>query len=289
MFYAFVAFCGHVYFLWLTWPSRANKSFPYHVKTNHIGIASNDDDGADYPRHAYEPTAPDATIIIPLSRRTEELVSSASGIYNPGFVRDVEYLRNNGPTSIPQQCFPSKGVHRRLPSPTNGPPTFTNSRLYGNDMLNDDEDDEISTGTTNIDNESGITKRDSTETIDKRISSFDSGDASGIRNEFPSRHSSQDNDSGHLSLEASASPNSNEVSTTPTDGSLQQQEVNKPTSPPPLAPALKENPFKIASKAPNKIILDPIQLPNLHNGSTSNITALTNVPRHLFAIKKTSQ
>lgn len=288
MFYAFVAFCGHVYFLWLTWPSRANKSFPYHVKTNHIGIASNDDDGADYPRHAYEPTAPDATIIIPLSRRTEELVSSAGGLYNPGFVRDVDYFRNNGPLSIPQQCFPSKNVHRRLPSPTNGPPTFTNSRLYGNDMLNDDEDDDISTG-TNMETESGITKIDSTETVDKRISSFDSGEVqSGIRNEFPSRHSSQDNDSGHLSLEASASPNSNEVSTTPTDNSLQHPEpINKPTSPPPLASAAKDNPFKITSKAPNKIILDPIQLPNLQNGSA--IAPLTNVPRHLFAVKKSSQ
>lgn len=290
MFYAFVALCGHIYFLWLTWPSRANKSFPYHVKTNHIGIASNDDDGADYPRHAYEPTAPDATIIIPLSRRTEELVTSASGIYNPGFVRDVDYFRNNGPNSIPQQCFPSKSIHRRLPSPTNGPPTFTNNRLYGNDMLNDDEEDDISVGTSRG-TESIITKRESTGTIDKRISSFDSAEApSVIRNDFPSRHSSQDNDSGHLSLEASASPNSNEISTTPTDGSLQQPEpTHTPMSPPPLASAFKENPFKITSKPPNKIILDPIQLPSLQNGSASTITALTNVPRHLFAVKKTSQ
>lgn len=285
-----MAFCGHVYFLWLTWPSRANKSFPYHVKTNHIGIASNDDDGADYPRHAYEPTAPDATIIIPLSRRTEELVSSAGGIYNPSFVRDVEYFRNNGPLSIPQQCFPTKSVHRRLPSPTNGPPTFTNNRLYGNDMLNDDEDDDISIG-SNAETESVITKRDSTETVDKRLSSFDSVEAqAGIRNQFPSRHSSQDNDSGHLSLEASASPNSNEISTTPTDNSLQQpDQQHKPTSPPPLAPVLKDNPFKINSKAPNKIILDPIQLPHLQNGSASTITSFTNVPRHLFAVKKSSQ
>lgn len=286
--YAIVAFCGHAYFLWLTWPSRANKSFPYHVKTNHIGIASNDDDGADYPRHAYEPAVPDATIIIPLSRRTEELMTtSGTGIYNPGFVRDVEYFRNNGPMSIPQQCFPSKNIHRRLPSPTNGPPTLTNSKLYGNDTLNDDDD---SSG-AEMETESRITKIDSTETMDKRMSSFESvegGAPIGIRNEFPSRHSSQDNDSGHLSLEASASPNSNEISTTPTDGSLQPQE--KPTSPPPLAPIFKDNPFKVHTKAPNKIILDPIQLPNnLHNGPASTVTALTNVPRHLFAVKKSGQ
>lgn len=66
---------------WITWPSRANKSFPYHVKTNHIGIASEDDDGADYPRHTYEPTHVDQNIIIPLSRRTEELINGIYGNY----------------------------------------------------------------------------------------------------------------------------------------------------------------------------------------------------------------
>lgn len=291
MVYALMAFSGHAYFLWLTWPSRANKSFPYHVKTNHIGIASNDDDGADYPRHAYEPTAP-ATIIIPLSRRTEEFVTSGGGVYNAGFVRDNEYFRNNGPTSIPQQCFPSKSIHHRLPSPTLGPPTLSN-RLYGNDLLNDDDDDDSSG--TNIETESGITKRDSTETIEKRLSSFESVNCvdapAGTRNEFQSRHSSQDNDSGHLSLEASASPNSNEISTTPVDGSLQQQEpLEKPTSPPPLAPILKDNPFKVQTKTQNKIILDPIQLPNnLQNGSANTVTSLANVPIHLFAVKKSGQ
>lgn len=284
MVYAWTAFIGHAYFLWLTWPSRANKSFPYHVKTNHIGIASNDDDGADYPRHTYEPAAPDATIIIPLSRRTEEYVSN--GVYNAGFVRDVEYLRNSGPMSVPQQCFPSKNIHRRLPSPTDGPPTLINSKLYGTDTLNDDDDDSEA--------ESGISKRDSTETVDKRMSSFESVEAeagNALRNGFPSAHSSQDNDSGHLSLEASASPNSNEASTTPTDGSLQPQD--KPMSPPPLAPILKDNPFKVTSKAPNKIILDPIQLPNnFMNGSAGTPTptsAHANVPRHLFTVKKTVQ
>lgn len=288
MVYALVAFIGHTYFLWLTWPSRANKSFPYHVKTNHIGIASDDDDGADYPRHTYEPAVPDASIIIPLSRRTEEFVTS--GIYNPGFVRDVDYFRNSGPISMPQQCFPTKNIHHRLPSPTNGPPTLINSKLYGNDTLNDDDDDESSNGDT----ESGISKQHSTETVNKRLSSFESVNGEAVneaRNEFPSRHSSQDNDSGHLSLEASASPNSNDASTTPTDGSLQPQEpLEKPTSPPPLAPILKDNPFKVNSKAPNKIILDPIKLPtNLITGGVSTNPTLSNVPRHLFTIKKSGQ
>lgn len=291
MVYAILAFSGHAYFLWLTWPSRANKSFPYHVKTNHIGIASNDDDGADYPRHTYEPALPDASIIIPLSRRTEEFITNGTGVYNHGFVRDVDYFRNSGPMSIPQQCFPSKSVHHRLPSPTNGPPTLTNSKLYGNDTLNDDDDDD----STILETESGITERDSTDTIKKQMSSFESAEGeapSGLRiNEFPSRHSSQDNDSGHLSLEASSSPRSNDASNTPTDGSLQPQEpLNKPTSPPPpLAPILKDNPFKAHSKAPNKIILDPIQLPNnLQNGSAGINAAPSNVPRHLFAVKKSA-
>ncbi|XP_055304371.1 transmembrane protein 145-like isoform X2 [Sitodiplosis mosellana] len=79
--FAMLAFMGHSTFLWITWPSRANKSFPYHVKTNHIGIASEDDDGADYPRHTYEPTHVDQNIIIPLSRRTEELINGIYGQY----------------------------------------------------------------------------------------------------------------------------------------------------------------------------------------------------------------
>ncbi|XP_058065415.1 transmembrane protein 145-like [Anopheles bellator] len=51
-----VAFAGHLAFLWLTWPSRANKSFPYHVRTNHVGVSLGEDDEATYPKHTYEPT-----------------------------------------------------------------------------------------------------------------------------------------------------------------------------------------------------------------------------------------
>lgn len=290
MVYAIVAFSGHTYFLWLTWPSRANKSFPYHVKTNHIGIASNEDDGADYPRHAYEPTPPDATIIIPLSRRTEEFVTGVhggvnGGVYNPAFVKDVEYLRsvtNSGPISVPQQCFPSKNIHKRLPSPTNGPPTLTNSKIYGHDVLNDDDDDDDSSGTI-LDTESGFSKQNSLDTIARRNSSFESGE----NGPGTSRHSSQDNDSGHLSLSAS-SPNSNEVSLQQTETTTEQnsQRIN---SPPPLAPVLKDNPFKVGrSQNPNKIILDPIKLPNDLTAviGENSITSHPNVPRHLFAVKK---
>lgn len=51
------------------------------MRTNHVGIASEDDDGADYPRHTYEPTHVDQNIIIPLSRRTEELINGIYGNY----------------------------------------------------------------------------------------------------------------------------------------------------------------------------------------------------------------
>lgn len=286
--FAIVAFGGHAAFLWLTWPSRANKSFPYHVKTNHIGIiASRDDDGADYPRHTYEPAVPDASIIIPLSRRTEEFING--GIYNPAFVRDPDYFRSsNAPLSHVHECLPTPSLRTRLPSPSHGPPTLTNNattlRLFGQDQLNNDNDND-SIDTT-IETESGITKQNSAETMENRMSSFESEDNNGGPRSGASRHSSFDNDSGHLSLEVTGSPNSNDTPTTPQEESLiNQQEPEKPTSPPPLVPILKDNPFKVSTnKAPNKILLEPIQLP-IHN----NLILNSNVPRHLFTVKKTNQ
>lgn len=282
--FAIVAFIGHAAFLWLTWPSRANKSFPYHVKTNHIGIASNEDDGADYPRHTYEPASalPDATIIIPLSRRTEEFVtthnSNGTGIYNAGFVRDVDYYRSHAPTSIPQQCMPSQRIHTRLPSPTHDMPSLTNDRLYGKDTLNNNDDDDES---DIIEVESASPKH-STENVNNRMSSFESEDSAvvtgsggekvprgGSENAFRNNSATQDNDSGHLSLEATSSPNSNGNASTPQSNSIENSKSNDN-----LPQILKDNPFKV--KPPNKIILDPIKLPNTHPG----------VPRHLFTVKK---
>lgn len=272
--FALVAFCGHAAFLFISFPSRANKSFPYHVKTNHIGIASNDDDGADYPRHTYEPGIPDATIIIPLSRRTEEFVTTHNnnnaGIYNAGFVRDVDhYYRSHAPASIPQQCLPSRNIHARLPSPTHDLPSITNDRLFGKDTLSngdDDEDDSL---------------KHSTETVNNRMSSFESEDSAvvtgsaekaGRENVPRNKSASQDNDSGHLSLEATSSPNSNGAVSTPQSNSLENSK-----SADDLPQILKENPFKV--KPPNKIILDPIKLPE-------TLVAHSGVPRHLFTVKK---
>lgn len=63
-----LAFGGHAGFLWLTWPSRANKSFPYHIRTNHVGVMLNTNGELDYPRHTYEPSVGEQNVIIPLSR-----------------------------------------------------------------------------------------------------------------------------------------------------------------------------------------------------------------------------
>uniref|UniRef100_A0A1B0D2C2 Uncharacterized protein n=1 Tax=Phlebotomus papatasi TaxID=29031 RepID=A0A1B0D2C2_PHLPP len=92
-----VAFGGHAAFLWLTWPSRANRSFPYHVRTNHVGVA-NTDDGVDYPRHPYEPSGMqhEQNIIIPLSRRTEELIN---GVYSQYIIERELYGSNSNPIS----------------------------------------------------------------------------------------------------------------------------------------------------------------------------------------------
>ncbi|KAG5677803.1 hypothetical protein PVAND_007531 [Polypedilum vanderplanki] len=288
MAFAFVNFSGFCVFLWITWPSRANKSFPYHVKTNHIGIANSDDDGSDYPRHTYEPSSrvPDASIIIPLSRRTEEFVTSTTGIYNAGFVRDYMRTTSHAPHSIPQQCMISQSIHHRLPSPTHEPPplmSITNDRLYGKDTLNNDDDDDDDSDT--LETESGIVKH-SADNVNNRMSSFESEES--VANETGRRQISQDNDSGHLSLEASTSPNSNENSSTPLNDSL---ESNKQNSPDNLPAILKDNTFKV--KAPNKILLDPIKLPSLMNtlNNTTNIipSSNTEVPRHLFTVKKSDQ
>ncbi|KAL3886682.1 hypothetical protein ACJMK2_026661 [Sinanodonta woodiana] len=44
---AFVAFCGHAFFLILTRPSAANKNFPYHVRTTQIGMMVESEQNAD--------------------------------------------------------------------------------------------------------------------------------------------------------------------------------------------------------------------------------------------------
>ncbi|KAI5640458.1 rhodopsin-like GPCR transmembrane domain-containing protein [Phthorimaea operculella] len=76
----FITFSGHIMFLLLTLPVFANKNFPYHVRTTQIGVmevtgaASLDRFGpnAYHPSHGGVPQ----TVIIPLTRRTEELIGN---------------------------------------------------------------------------------------------------------------------------------------------------------------------------------------------------------------------
>ncbi|KAJ8957962.1 hypothetical protein NQ318_001962 [Aromia moschata] len=77
----FITFGGHLMFLILTMPSVANKNFPYHVRTTQIGVMEMAGNGTgnynidQFSHHVYEPTTTiqEETVIIPLTKRTEEI------------------------------------------------------------------------------------------------------------------------------------------------------------------------------------------------------------------------
>ncbi|KAJ0182943.1 hypothetical protein K1T71_000919 [Dendrolimus kikuchii] len=75
----FITFSGHIMFLMLTLPVFANKNFPYHVRTTQIGVmeVTGNPDLDSFGHNAYHPSngAPQ-TVIIPLTRRTEELIGN---------------------------------------------------------------------------------------------------------------------------------------------------------------------------------------------------------------------
>ncbi|KAJ8978794.1 hypothetical protein NQ317_015518 [Molorchus minor] len=80
----FITFGGHLMFLILTMPSVANKNFPYHVRTSQIGIMETMGNTGtstmeQFGHHVYEPTTTirEQTVIIPLTKRTEELLKKA--------------------------------------------------------------------------------------------------------------------------------------------------------------------------------------------------------------------
>ncbi|XP_038219824.1 transmembrane protein 145-like [Zerene cesonia] len=80
----FITFCGHVMFLLLTLPVFANKNFPYHVRTTQIGVMEVTSNPAldGFGPNAYHPSTGAAqTVIIPLTRRTEELIGNMYNQY----------------------------------------------------------------------------------------------------------------------------------------------------------------------------------------------------------------
>ncbi|XP_049883728.1 uncharacterized protein LOC126379135 [Pectinophora gossypiella] len=93
----FITFSGHIMFLLLTLPVFANKNFPYHVRTTQIGVmevtGNNALDG--FGHNAYHPTngAPQ-TVIIPLTRRTEELIGN---MYNQYMASAPLAIENEAP------------------------------------------------------------------------------------------------------------------------------------------------------------------------------------------------
>lgn len=240
------AFVGHMAFLWLTWPSRANKSFPYHVRTNHIGIAAPGNDGLDYPHHAYEPEPPhhEEGIIIPLSRRTEELIS---GVYNQ-YIIEREIYGNNRMNPISHISFPVPA------SAALAPRTSLQSsegegglELQKAQRLQVDGSYQMNSGY--FDNHNQV----------------DSGHPS-IENNTPETSPASPENSGQKNT-----TRADQSSQTPTPSETKEDVTG-------TAEEVKNNPFlAVGQRAPHRVILEPLEHP-VPAGSSS-------VPRHLFAAK----
>lgn len=206
---------------WITWPSRANKSFPYHVKTNHIGIASQEDDGADYPRHTYEPSHADQNIIIPLSRRTEELIN---GIYG-SYMYDQPRSGSNAHS------------HASFPEDPNAPSDILSSKQLQEEMYRADMERRFSAYYEKTNNGDASQPQSCTMVPDYG-----------------------ENDSGHLSLEQSGSP-SNNTTKSISDGSPSPVKETALNGQRAASAGVKQNQFvsEDPKPAPNKILLEPIE------------------------------
>ncbi|CAB3233786.1 unnamed protein product [Arctia plantaginis] len=102
----FISFSGHIMFLILTLPVFANKNFPYHVRTTQIGVMEVTGNSAldGFGPNAYHPTnAPPQTVIIPLTRRTEELIGN---MYS-------QYIASAPPLSIEDQLPKLNGFSKK--------------------------------------------------------------------------------------------------------------------------------------------------------------------------------
>lgn len=227
---------------------------------------------------------------------------------------------------MPHECMPSQRLHTRLPSPLHLPHPIPNrNRTFGNpDTLNHDNESLPNSPLPPADLEHQTrTSGDGSDLKTHRSVSVPSLKNNQAPTSDPQLNirqnstNSMDNDSGHLSLEASGSPHSNDTPTTSTPlktliNSLTAQQLEqeiaeerkaaelesvKEPKPDDLPAILKDNPFKvsnIAKHAPNKIILEPISHPihsnlSLDNCDSNNNSTTNVVPRHLFTIKKPSQ
>lgn len=211
---------------YLTWPSRANKSFPYHVRTNHVGIASEEDDGADYPRHTYEPSSTiDQNVIIPLSKRTEDLIN---GIYSHYLHPDPKNVHS----------------HASFPFDPNAPVEVLSSEQLNNQFA--------------VNRENNLSKTEATGRLAGYLEKTVVGEVS--RPPTASRIEIDNQvDSGHPSLErsgsASASP-SNNTTKSVSDGDSPKREFRSDSIDSIKSSILTSNGQKIP---PNKIILEPIE------------------------------
>lgn len=249
---------------YLTWPSRANKSFPYHVRTNHVGIASSVDDGADYPRHTYEPTLADQNTIIPLSRRTEELLTNAYGGYL------IERMNENTVRTVPSHLSPRRDYPRGgslFKATTTTSPTITASASR----------------------DSGVSMH---------------GPGGGLAARDRNDNNDEDEDSGHPSLETSTSISPNDTAPpsaeeSPTAARLSEHRTTSATATGGMMfnGTSRPNPFVVngVQRVPNKIILEPIerslteqQQQQQRTTPVSSAGSAGAVPRHLFAAKNPS-
>ncbi|XP_014256440.1 transmembrane protein 145-like [Cimex lectularius] len=93
----FVALAGHLLFLVLTVPNRANKNFPYHVRTTQIGIMEVGDGvlGTNtldhFGHHAYAPGGPMAHIPSQWHHVPVELFTIASTIHTESSVVSTSF------------------------------------------------------------------------------------------------------------------------------------------------------------------------------------------------------
>lgn len=219
------------------------------MRTNHVGIASEDDDGADYPRHTYEPsTTVDQNIIIPLSRRTEELIN---GIYGQ-YIHEQQGQRNASIHS-----------HASFPHDPYAPPEIL-STVQLSQFADETENDLHKSHVQNC----FASYLQKTPPNDGRPPIFNNE----IENQV---------DSGHPSLDHSrdgSSPSNNTTKSVSDNGS-----PSKHSRKDSVESIKSDTVVKVELKSqPNKIILEPIEqsIRNMKMPTTAN------VPKHLFAAKK---